>query len=237
MIIQLKLLKRGLIDDGKVVKYLLYAIGEICLVVIGILIALQFNNMNLTKQYRKTELQYYETMKSQLVEDRGLIENELHGLAERKHVYSIGSRIIENNDRNRMDELAKISLRLLEYGDFRRRSNVFQTLVYSGEIKHIKNKNIIGILQELERIYKITERLEGTQASMVMNHSAPAVLEIINVTTAEIVSADLEFSPLFTNLFPVTSNIVFEKITLFGEAIGQIDMALAEIDAELETAN
>ncbi len=39
-------IRRRLLDSGKVQNYLLYAIGEILLVVIGILIALQINNWN-----------------------------------------------------------------------------------------------------------------------------------------------------------------------------------------------
>ena len=39
-------LRRKLLDEGNLKKYLIYAIGEILLVVIGILIALQINNWN-----------------------------------------------------------------------------------------------------------------------------------------------------------------------------------------------
>jgi hypothetical protein len=39
-------IRKALLDSGSVHKYLLYAIGEIALVVIGILIALQVNNWN-----------------------------------------------------------------------------------------------------------------------------------------------------------------------------------------------
>jgi sensor domain CHASE-containing protein len=42
-----------MIKENKVIKYLLYAIGEIVLVVIGILIALQINNQN---EFRKQKL-------------------------------------------------------------------------------------------------------------------------------------------------------------------------------------
>ena len=38
--------RKKLIDEGNLKRYLIYAIGEILLVVIGILIALQINNMN-----------------------------------------------------------------------------------------------------------------------------------------------------------------------------------------------
>ncbi len=42
-----------MIKENKVTKYFLYAIGEIVLVVIGILIALQINNWNVQKVKEK----------------------------------------------------------------------------------------------------------------------------------------------------------------------------------------
>ena len=39
-------IRKNLLNEGKTSKYLKYAIGEIILVVIGILIALQINNWN-----------------------------------------------------------------------------------------------------------------------------------------------------------------------------------------------
>jgi hypothetical protein len=46
MITLFRRIRQKLIDSGSFTKYLLYAIGEILLVVIGILIALQVNNWN-----------------------------------------------------------------------------------------------------------------------------------------------------------------------------------------------
>ena len=45
-------IRKGLLEGGATSKYLLYAVGEIALVVIGILIALQVNNWN---EWRKTK--------------------------------------------------------------------------------------------------------------------------------------------------------------------------------------
>ncbi len=42
--------------ENKTTKYLLYAFGEILLVVIGILIALQVNNWNEGRKQRQVEL-------------------------------------------------------------------------------------------------------------------------------------------------------------------------------------
>ena len=46
MITFLRKIRRTLIESGATRKYLLYAIGEILLVMIGILLALQVNNWN-----------------------------------------------------------------------------------------------------------------------------------------------------------------------------------------------
>ncbi|HAT67789.1 MAG TPA: hypothetical protein DCS66_24850, partial [Flavobacteriaceae bacterium] len=48
-------IRQNLISQGKTAKYLKYAIGEIALVVIGILIALQINNWNETRKEKKVE--------------------------------------------------------------------------------------------------------------------------------------------------------------------------------------
>jgi len=45
-----------MIKENKISKYMLYAIGEIILVVVGILIALQINNWN-SKRIENTEEQ------------------------------------------------------------------------------------------------------------------------------------------------------------------------------------
>ena len=48
-------IRQRLLTENKFSKYLIYAIGEIVLVVIGILIALQINNWNEYQKERKSE--------------------------------------------------------------------------------------------------------------------------------------------------------------------------------------
>ena len=52
-------IRQNLLSEGKTGKYVKYAIGEIILVVIGILIALQINTWNQNKKDQKLEQQYY----------------------------------------------------------------------------------------------------------------------------------------------------------------------------------
>ena len=65
-------IRKNLLNEGKTSKYFKYAVGEILLVVIGILIALQINTWNQNKQDRKQESeilsQLLEEYKSNLIQ-------------------------------------------------------------------------------------------------------------------------------------------------------------------------
>lgn len=58
-----------LLAENRFSKYLLYAIGEIILVVIGILIALQINNRNEDRKNRIREVSYLENLKEDIKSD------------------------------------------------------------------------------------------------------------------------------------------------------------------------
>ena len=49
----MKIIKLKSLLDNKLKRYLLYAIGELCLIVLGILIALYIKNKNADNQYNK----------------------------------------------------------------------------------------------------------------------------------------------------------------------------------------
>ena len=62
-------IRQSLINQNRTKKYLLYAIGEIILVVIGILIALQINNSNEIHKNKQEELKILKAMHNNLVND------------------------------------------------------------------------------------------------------------------------------------------------------------------------
>jgi len=59
-------LRQSLLREGKVSRYLLYALGEIILVVIGILLALQINDWNAARIEQKAIRNYYERVHVEL---------------------------------------------------------------------------------------------------------------------------------------------------------------------------
>ena len=67
-------IRKSLLGSGQARKYLLYAIGEIALVVIGILIALQINNQNIYKQERSIEKEYLIALQEEFITNKNLLE-------------------------------------------------------------------------------------------------------------------------------------------------------------------
>ena len=59
-------IRQRLLTENKFIKYLIYAIGEILLVVIGILIALQVNNWNEERKLRALELELLQEYQEEL---------------------------------------------------------------------------------------------------------------------------------------------------------------------------
>ena len=62
-------IRKKMADDNRPLKYLRYAIGEVVLVVIGILIALQINNWNENQQQKKVEISTLKALASEFREN------------------------------------------------------------------------------------------------------------------------------------------------------------------------
>ena len=73
-------IRQKLIMENKTSKYLKYAIGEIVLVVIGILIALQINNWNENRKERLIERNLLNSLQEDLSRNKELIVSNISGL-------------------------------------------------------------------------------------------------------------------------------------------------------------
>jgi len=75
-------IRKGLLEGGRTSKYLLYAIGEIALVVIGILIALQINNWNEWRKDRSKESEVLEEVAQNIESNIAAMERYIQGASQ-----------------------------------------------------------------------------------------------------------------------------------------------------------
>ncbi len=88
-------IRQGLFIENKFSKYLLYAIGEIVLVVIGILIAVWINNWNEGKKTQQKELQTLAELKANLQSDLGDLEYNIANNKKRTNANEAIKKVLE----------------------------------------------------------------------------------------------------------------------------------------------
>lgn len=128
---------------GKSSKYLFYAIGEVLLVVIGILIALQINNWN-EESKDKTRLQsHYKELKEELSYDLIQIEQHLKNLDSIDN-HGLHIRAFLNKELTPIDttQLKRAFLSAGFYVVFDASSVAYDNLVSSGDINMMTNNNL-----------------------------------------------------------------------------------------------
>ena len=226
-------IRKQLIEKGNIQKYLLYAIGEIFLVVIGILIALQINNWNNQKLLNRTELRIYENIKNQVIEDAELLEGVIEYNTFYYEQYVYANTIVEQNDRNKIDSLFKIVPNILRYSDFNKSGNIYQNLINSGDLKLLKNEEIIERIQRLEELYIYVNRLEENHYQVILGYGAKGIIDNLNFTTGHIERPDEIYSFQFQNLLYTFMDMSREKNDVYSRALNEIQMISKLIDLEL----
>ena len=226
--------RQNLIKEGRLRRYLLYAIGEILLVMIGILLAFQVNKWYENSIKKKSEYIYYQNIKDQIINDKSMINGQIRYNNHYMAQFKFANQIIENNDRVKMDTLGKIIRNLTNYSDFDRQANIYETMVNSGELKLLKNHEIINLVRILEDRYNYINRMEDIHHDAVIQYAAPAMTNIIKLSTSEIMKPEEVFSFKFQNLILTLIQIMNKKNGTYTGTIKYIDDTIVLIDKELE---
>lgn len=214
-------------------KYLTYALGEIIIVVAGILLALYLNNWNQKRTNNKQEIQYYKSIKNQLNEDLNTLAGEMVYNQNYLDQFSYAKTLIIRNDISKTDTLGRIVLHMVRYSDFRRKSNIYQTLINSGQIIIINNYVITERLQSLEENYNYINRLEENHATIIISQIIPAIGQIIQFDPVKVEDQGTLFSYKFRNNLDILIGLMTEKMQAYKLAKTEINSIIELIDQEL----
>ena len=219
---------------NKTGKYFKYAIGEIVLVVVGILIALSINNWNSKQIERREEITSYKNIKRQLKDDKNAISGIINYNNLYYKQYEYANQIIEQNEQSKIDTLGKIALKLYQYSDYNRSSNIYQNLINSGEIKLLKNRDIIERIQGLEEIYIYINRMEKIHWEVIMGGAHIDIQKTIKMSDRSVRKPEELFGIDFQNHFVGMMGIMREKDGIYLRAINEIEIIIELVDEELK---
>ena len=146
-------IRQKLLSQNRVTRYLVYALGEILLVVIGILIALQVNNWNEGRKQRQVELKYFFNLKNDLNADLERL-NYLVEVAQAK--VNAASKVKRKADIDSVGSLYDFSnemLTLIFSEEFRPNENTYEEMKSSGNFSLIQNDELKLQLMTLKKAY------------------------------------------------------------------------------------
>ncbi|MCB0462680.1 MAG: DUF6090 family protein [Flavobacteriaceae bacterium] len=136
-------IRYNLMEQNKTGKYLKYAIGEIILVVIGILIALQINNWNEARKSKVFETEILTQVQANLIKDKLTLQNIASNF--QKAIES-SNKILESkwSDQDK-DSLKYWLADIIQFDRFQPLTNAYEVLKSKG-IDQIQNKQLRFLL-------------------------------------------------------------------------------------------
>lgn len=132
-------IRKTLLEENKMGKYFKYAIGEIVLVVIGILIALQMNEWNNEKNANQRVRSILKTIKQDLVKDSIRVSEFLDAsILEAEHNQKLMDRVYhENATVDSLIQIAKYEFSYFWITHFEYTTATFESIKSSGIIEKI----------------------------------------------------------------------------------------------------
>jgi hypothetical protein len=138
-------------NENKTGKYFKYAIGEILLVVIGILIALQINNWNENQKTNRWEIRFLTDLQNELESDYEQLKLVYKMQTEKRHACNKVLELVnflKEEDKSIID-LENIKNDSLKYHIMNLYNRHYNRLVYNGEVLD----NVVGKVDWAQRVY------------------------------------------------------------------------------------
>jgi hypothetical protein len=168
-------IRQKMLTENKFSKYLLYAIGEIILVVIGILIALQINNLNEERKNREFEKEILTQIQENINNDKLALTQIVNDFS--KAIIS-SEKILQSEVSDKTEDSIKIWLgNTIMFDRFQPLTNAYEVLKSKG-LDKISNKKLRFLLgkyydDEASLMVKSTNDIELT----FNNHWLPVLFD------------------------------------------------------------
>lgn len=176
-------IRQQLLSENKFTKYLIYAVGEIVLVVIGILIALSINNSNDAEKLRLKERVVLTQMQQNLKNDIEDLNFNIRGTKTRLRANEVVLSALQNRTQF-YDSLQYYYAGIFGNFQFSENTAAWENLKSVG-LDLVSNDSLRNAISELYTLkYGYIENLErGLDDTYQWNTMYPQVLEHINLDT------------------------------------------------------
>lgn len=135
-------IRQRLLTENKFSKYLIYAIGEIVLVVIGILIALSINNWNEEKKDKAESVKILKKLQAEFETNKTELDASIHYHQQQHEAAVKIEDLFDPNHKITADTIANQVLQLFVDWKFEPRQSITTSALASGKIALINNDSL-----------------------------------------------------------------------------------------------
>ncbi len=168
-------IRQRLLTENKLSSYLLYAIGEIVLVVIGIFIALQLNNWNTNRLSKNEELQVLESLHQEFSQNLGVFDSIYKKHLERKESIEIlMSTEIQDLSLDSLNVLTGKSHNNYTFDPYQ---GIYRSVINSGKIELISNYSLKQRISKFQDLLIDYKEEETNTMSFVSSNLYPFIIE------------------------------------------------------------
>ncbi len=135
-------IRKKLLSENKFSKYLIYAIGEIVLVVIGILIALQVNNQNQIKNEKKALKNYLDKIAINVKSDIKVAKFMIETRTQQSSLCAEATELISKKDWSDQRKITNAVFAMIIEQPLNFNRSGFESLKNAGYLQHLDNPEI-----------------------------------------------------------------------------------------------
>ncbi|WP_418636723.1 DUF6090 family protein [Winogradskyella sp.] len=151
-------IRQNLLSERKTGKYFKYALGEVILVVVGILIALQINNWNDSRKENKIKNNYYNRLLVDLEADKAYANRYISRIDSSLAVYDKYRKSYEKPNLSLTEILTNLGKNNVYTLDLQYQTSTIETLINTGDLQ-ILDSRIIDLVTKYNGQKNQTELL------------------------------------------------------------------------------
>ncbi|MBW1297912.1 DUF6090 family protein [Aquimarina litoralis] len=222
-------IRQNLLTEGKFGKYLKYAIGEILLVVIGILIAVQINNWNIEFQNEEKEILYLTRLTTNLGSDIRLY----------KSIMSKDSLLIDTLNQVKRDipkymesiEKPVEDFNFLKAGyKFTANTTVIDNLISSGQIELFRSNYLV---EDILVYYRQTKHVKETVDTAIITQNNETINYLI-LRFNSINSTDENYLKILENSIDYRIQLIKKQIKSYNAQKNLAKKLIKKINDEID---
>lgn len=246
MIALFRKIRHSLLNQLRFSQYLAYAVGEIFLVVIGILIALQINTWNELRKTRQYELKMLKELKITLEKDRGYFSSQIPRLTQKQKAANRLLAMVENKEEN-LDTLNKYFSDLRFDILFQYNAGAYGS-IKSGGIDKISNDSIRAKMADIyefliprsEKIFENLSSSDPVETELVEQLTKRVIIPLENgekTIRGRMTDPKVIYKEEFLHLIQLHKNNTFITKSRLESLLTPMDNLIQLVEEELSTTN